>query len=105
MAAERVESLIKESLHKIGTILGFEIDPDAGKIFVTGGNGPLGHRVASKLLNAGFPAVRCGAHHPEEMQNDEGKEGAEIVRFVWEDPTTYADALNGIKTVSLFYSS
>jgi nucleoside-diphosphate-sugar epimerase len=99
MAAERVENLIKDSFHKIGTILGFEIDPDAGKIFITGGNGPVGHRVASKLLNAGFPAVVCGAHHPEEMKNDKDKEGAEIVHFVWEDPNTYAGALTGIKTV------
>jgi uncharacterized protein YbjT (DUF2867 family) len=97
MATELVESL-KFSFHKISAILGFEIDPDAGKIFITGGNGPVGHRVASKLLKAGFPDVRCGAHRPEDM-HDKGKEGAEIVHFVWEDPDTYADALTGIKTV------
>lgn len=94
---EMIQNL-QDSLSKISSALGFEIDPDAGKIFITGGNGPLGHRVATKLLRAGFPDLRLGAHRPEDME-DKSEKGAEVVRFVWEDPETYKKALDGVKTV------
>jgi hypothetical protein len=91
---------LRSSAAKISSILGFEIDPDAGKIFITGGNGPIGHRVAYKLLRAGFPDVRLGAHRLEDME-DKREEGAEVVKFIWEDPDTYSKALEGVKTVRI----
>lgn len=89
---------IRNSITKIGELLGFNIDQDAGLIFVTGGNGPAGHRVATKLLSAGYPHVRLGAHNPTDME-DKSKKGAEIADFRWESPDTYEKALTGVKTV------
>jgi uncharacterized protein YbjT (DUF2867 family) len=81
-------------LHK----LDFEFDRSAGKIFVTGGHGILGYRVASRLLKAGFPSVRVGALHPEEME-DLNKLGAEVADFAWSEDELYETALQDIRTV------
>jgi NAD(P)H dehydrogenase (quinone) len=90
---------IINSIAKIGEILGLaNIDQDAGLIFITGGTGPVGHRVATRLLNAGYPQVRIGAHHATDME-DKNKEGAEIADFGWDRPDTYEHALAGVKTV------
>jgi len=87
------------SLKKIGEALGIaNMDPEAGLIFITGGNGPIGHRVAMRLLRAGYPQVRLGAHHPTTME-DMNKEGAEIADFNWNRPDTFEKALAGVKSV------
>jgi uncharacterized protein YbjT (DUF2867 family) len=90
---------IRSSFVKIGELLGLsDMDEEVGLIFVTGGNGPVGHRVATKLLRAGYAEVRLGAHHPTDME-DKSKEGAEIADFSWERPETYEKALDGVRSV------
>jgi uncharacterized protein YbjT (DUF2867 family) len=76
----------------------FEFDRSAGTIFVTGGHGVLSYRVACRLLNAGFPKVRVGAMHADELC-DLNKLGAEVADFMWGKDETYEKALNGVKTV------
>jgi len=92
--SERLSGVGAKFIHK----LDFEFDRDAGKIFITGGHGIMGFRVASRLLNAGFPSVRVGALHPTEME-DMNKLGAEVADFAWKEDETYAHALKDIKTV------
>jgi NAD(P)H dehydrogenase (quinone) len=88
-------------LLKVGEVLGFKnLDPESGKIFVTGGAGVIGHRVALRLLNAGYPDVRLGSHHPHAFA-EENKMGAEIADFSWDREDTYAKALVGVKSVLL----
>lgn len=83
---------------KIFHHLEFEFDRSAGTIFVTGGHGIISHRVASRLLNAGFPPVRVGALHADEL-SDLNKLGAEVADFSWGEDETYPNALKGVKTV------
>jgi uncharacterized protein YbjT (DUF2867 family) len=78
--------------------LEFEFDRSAGTIFVTGGHGIISYRVASRLLNAGFPTVRVGALHADEL-SDLNKLGAEVADFSWGKDETYDKALKGVKTV------
>ena len=96
------EESITEKLADVGTkilhYLDFEFDRSAGTIFVTGGHGSMSYRVASRLLNAGFPSVRVGALHADEM-SDLNKLGAEVADFSWSNDETYAKALNGAKSV------
>ena len=71
-----------------------------GKLFITGGKGIIGYRVALRLLNAGSPSVRIGVRHPEDESAQElSKKGAEIADFEWCDEATYASALEGVKIV------
>lgn len=96
------EENITQKLTDVGTKilhhLDFEFDRSAGTIFVTGGHGVLSYRVASRLLNAGYPTVRVGALHADEL-SDLSKLGAEVADFCWSNDGTYAKALNGAKTV------
>jgi len=78
--------------------LKFEFDRSAGTIFVTGGHGVLSYRVASRLLKAGYPTVRVGALHADEL-SDLNKLVAEIADFSWDKDETYLKALTGVKTV------
>lgn len=99
---EAVEGFIRRSsktLVQVGEALGIRnLDPDSGLIFVTGGTGVMGHRVAQRLLNAGFPSVRLGTHHTGALTEME-KLGAEVVDFAWDREETYANALKGVKSV------
>lgn len=76
----------------------YDSDPESGKIFITGGNGIVGHRVAQRLLNAGYPEVRLGAHKADSLE-DFNKLGAEIAEFGWNKEETYESALKGVKSV------
>jgi uncharacterized protein YbjT (DUF2867 family) len=90
---------VKLTLAKVGEALGItNLDPTSGTIFITGGSGILGHRVATRLLKAGYPHVRLGVHHSEAVE-DLKKLGAEITDFKWSDENSYAEALKGVKSV------
>jgi NAD(P)H dehydrogenase (quinone) len=95
------ESLNKSltNLAQVGEMLGIHnLDPDAGRIFVTGGTGIIGHRVALKLLHAGYPQVRLGTSKLELLE-EMGLKGAEIADFSWDREDTYANALKDVKSV------
>jgi uncharacterized protein YbjT (DUF2867 family) len=96
-----MEKLIQKTtrtLVQVGEALGIHnLDPEAGKIFITGGTGVIGHRVASRLLNAGYPQIRLGGN-PEHL-DEENKLGAEIADFHWEQEETYKTALEGVTSV------
>jgi NAD(P)H dehydrogenase (quinone) len=86
-------------LFQIGEALGIHnLDPESGKIFVTGGTGVIGYRVAARLLNAGYPSVRVGTQYPDSLA-DMNKLGAEIAIFSWDREETYERALDGVKSV------
>ena len=71
-----------------------------GKLFITGGQGVIGYRVALRLLNSGYPSVRVGFRHPDDgCAQDLSKKGAEIADFCWNDESTYETALEGVKIV------
>lgn len=85
---------------QIGEALGIHnLDPESGKIFITDGTGVIGHRVALKLLNAGYPSVRLGTSMPPESLSSMNEMGAEIADFNWVNPDTYMKALQNIKSV------
>lgn len=96
-----MEEMIRQTsikLAQVGEALGVRnLDPDAGLIFVTG-EGVVGHRVAMKLLNAGYPQVRLAAHNPDHLERF-NKMGAELADFAWDNEVTYATALDNVKTV------
>jgi uncharacterized protein YbjT (DUF2867 family) len=97
-----MEEVIRRSsrtLIQVGEALGIRnLDPDSGLVFVTGGGGVIGHRVALRLLNAGYPHVRLGSMHVDKLA-DLNKLGAEIADFAWDRTDTYAHALAGVKSV------
>lgn len=94
---EETASKVRKSLVKIGEALGIQnLDPDPGRIFITGGTGVLGHRVGTRLLQAGYPTVRLGVHHPDAVEEFDG---AEIADFDWDNEATYANSLDGVKSV------
>jgi NAD(P)H dehydrogenase (quinone) len=89
------------TLARVGEALGIRnLDPEAGMIFVTGGSGIIGHRVAARLLHAGFPHVRLGTSKIDLLE-DMNKMGAEIADFSWGREETYEKALKGVKSVLL----
>jgi NAD(P)H dehydrogenase (quinone) len=86
-------------LRQVGEALGLRnLDPESGKIFLTGGSGVIGHRVALRLLRAGYADVRIGALRPESLE-ELNKMGAEIADFAWDKEETYEKALKGVKSV------
>jgi uncharacterized protein YbjT (DUF2867 family) len=88
-----------QTLAQVGEALGLRnLDPESGKIFITDGAGVVGHRVALKLLNAGYPTVRLGATNPVSM-SFASELGAEICDFNWSDESTYLKSLDGVKSV------
>jgi len=97
-----MEDVIRQGsikLRQVGEALGIRnLDPESGTIFVTGGTGVIGHRVALKLLRAGYPQVRLGTHKLDEME-EMNKMGAEIADFSWDREETYDKALRGVKSV------
>jgi uncharacterized protein YbjT (DUF2867 family) len=74
------------------------LDPDPGLIFITGGPGVIGHRVAVRLLNAGYTKIRLGVHDVSTVE-DLNKLGAEVADFNWDLESTYDSALKGVKSV------
>jgi uncharacterized protein YbjT (DUF2867 family) len=86
-------------LAQVGEALGIRnLDPECGLIFVTGGTGIVGSRVATRLLRAGHPSVRLGVHHVDEGE-EMNKHGAEIADFAWDREESYEKALKGAKSV------
>jgi uncharacterized protein YbjT (DUF2867 family) len=61
-------------------------------IFITA-NGAIGHRVAMRLVKAGYP-VRVGGPDPATAA-DLASHGAEIVPLSWEDEDSYKVVLEG----------
>jgi NAD(P)H dehydrogenase (quinone) len=87
------------NLAKVGEALGIHnLDPTSGTIFITSAADVVGHRVATRLLNAGYPTLRIGVtdRTPFEGFN---KLGAELADFDWIDETTYTKALVGVKSI------
>jgi NAD(P)H dehydrogenase (quinone) len=96
---QEILRVTKKSLAQVGEALGIRnLDPESGLIFVTGGTGVIGHRVALRLLQAGYPSVRLGAT-PVDKLADMNKLGAEIADFAWHREDTYEKALKGVKSV------
>jgi uncharacterized protein YbjT (DUF2867 family) len=97
-----VKAVIQKStrtLVQVGEALGIHnLDPESGKIFITDGSGAVGHRVATRLLNVGYPNIRLGATSRDSLSLM-NKLGAEIADFDWSDETTYDKALKGVKSV------
>jgi NAD(P)H dehydrogenase (quinone) len=86
-------------LLQVGEALGIRnLDPESGLIFVTGGTGVVGYRVATRLLRAGYPTVRVGAHNIETAE-EMSKLGAQVADFAWDREETYEKALKGVKSV------
>lgn len=82
--------------HSIGKKLG--VFETSGTILVTGATGVIGYRVATRLLNAGYPTVRVGVTNLEKGKEFKEK-GAEIVEFCWDREETYEKALDGVTSV------
>jgi uncharacterized protein YbjT (DUF2867 family) len=79
------------------TFFGFKsLNSTADTIFITA-NGVIGHRVAVRLLKAGYK-VRVGVPDPN-TANDLKTLGAEVIPFKWEEETNYKEALLSVKTV------
>lgn len=76
--------------------IGHLFDHTSGGILITSGNGVVGHRVATHLIQGYYPRVRVGARDLATIQD---LKNAERVKFVWEDEDTYKEALEGIKYV------
>jgi len=96
---EKLIEKTKRTLIEVGEALGIRnLDADPGVIFVTGGSGVIGHRIASRLLDAGYEKVRVGSQKAENVQ-DLHRLGADVVDFCWEREETYAKALVGVKSV------
>lgn len=79
----------------------FHTKPEKEVIFIAG-NGVVGHRVADRLLKAGYGPVRVGCPDPSSSDpdiEDLKNHGASMVKFVFEDESTYESALEGVKIV------
>ena len=88
-----------QTLENIGESLDIHnLSRAPGKIFVTGGSGVIGHRVATKLLETGYAEVRLGTGITGSLDALD-LVGAEVVDFSWNREETYANALKNVKTV------
>ena len=94
-ASEKVSDVIGECLGREHQ------EVVTGKIFVTGGRGVLGYRVALRLLEAGSPSLRVGFRRPDDdCAQVLSKKGAEVVHFDWNnEESTFSEALKGVKIV------
>lgn len=96
---EKIIHTTARTLYQVGEALGLRnLDPDSGKIFITDGSGVIGHRVALKLLRAGYPSVRLGTMNPDSLSSL-NQLGAELADFNWCDATTFKNALKDVKSV------
>lgn len=91
-AVENWARAVGEKLHIVN------VDPSGGCVFVAGGVGPIGHRIALRLADAGYPHVRAGVHSKEAGETLRNL-GVDVVDFDWRDEKTYAPALAGVKSV------
>lgn len=70
---------------------------DTGTVLILDGDNVIGYRIVNLLLKEGqYPGVelRVGfreMHAPDELA--EGWDSVEKIKFVWEDESTYDDAL------------
>lgn len=93
--------ITEETLNKIGASVKAsvpKIDPSIGTILVTAGDGVVAYRVALELVAAGYPKVRVGVSDPTSLP-DLQRAGASIVKFDWDAGDTYANALEGVRSV------
>ena len=96
---EKLIAATKRTLIEVVEALGIRnLDGEPGQIFVTGGSGLVGHRVASLLLKSGYTSVRVGAREQANVQ-DLCERGAEVADFCWEREETYVNCLVGVKSV------
>lgn len=77
--------------------------PQVGKVLIIDGENVVGFRIVNLLLKEGeTPGVelRVGFRDlPSDDEVAEGWESVERVKFVWEDESTYSDALKHVTTV------
>jgi uncharacterized protein YbjT (DUF2867 family) len=66
-------------------------------VLVTGGRGKTGREVVRLLAERPDASVRAGSRDPSTLAAN----GADPVKFEWEDPKTWADALRGVDAVYL----
>lgn len=66
-------------------------------VLITGGRGKTGREVVRLLAERPDVTVRAGSRDPSTLAAN----GADAVKFEWEDPKTWADALRGVDAVYL----
>ena len=67
-----------------------EANKHAGRVLVLDGADVVGHRVVERLIEAEFVDLRVGMRT---LKEKEETKGVELVPLVFEDETTYNDAL------------
>ena len=88
------------ALQSIGEALDMHnLDREPGRIFITEVSSEVGQTIASRLIHTGYAQVRIGATITPTSFFDEALRGVEIVEFAWDREETYANALNGVKSV------
>lgn len=81
-AEKAVGKTVAGWVKSVGEKLGLNVDDSSGPpIFITGGTGPVGHRIALRLADAGYPHVRVGVHNTQACENL-GKLGVEVVSII-----------------------
>ena len=101
VAAEKaVEKAVVGWAKSVGEKLGLNVEESGGPVFITGGTGPVGHRIALRLADAGYPHVRVGVHDNQACQ-DLSNLGVEVATFHWRDEKSYPSALEGVKSVMI----
>jgi len=87
---------IKDAVHNL-------FDQSPGTIFVTGCNGVITKRVATRLLDAEYPLVRLGTHFNDKSEmavaEEFNKKGAQLADFSFDRTDTFGKALQGVHTV------
>ena len=105
--------LWRNALQCIGEALDIHnLDRESGKIFITEVSSEVGQKIASQLINTGYAQVRIGCTTssnnkpnqfsipPPTHHRKKGKTtNIEMVEFAWDREETYANALNGVKSV------
>ena len=93
-------------LQRIGEALDIHnLDRESGKIFITEATSEVGQTIASQLIRTGYAQVRIGtsmtsSNNPTKHHHDKsGGTNIETVEFAWDREETYANALNGVKSV------
>jgi NmrA-like family len=101
--------LWRNALQCIGEALDIHnLDRESGKIFITETTSEVGRQIASRLIHTGYAQVRVGStftsNHTNKLHipinhHEGGTSNIEIVEFAWNREETYANALNGVKSV------
>jgi uncharacterized protein YbjT (DUF2867 family) len=101
VAAEKaIEKTVVGWAKSVGEKLGLNVE-SGGQVFITGGTGPIGHRIALRLAEAGHPHVRVGVHNTQACEDLSNFLGVEVVRFDWKNAESYPSALQGVKSVMI----